>query len=83
MLRVNHFKQFQTISNDFKPFQTIFSKSAAKLQLFFETSFSNRTNLLSNRTNLPFFVPISPNWSKKVKKKQKTVATNVTTEIGG
>ena len=28
-------------------------------------------------------VPIRPNWSKKVKKKQKTVATNVTTEIGG
>ena len=30
-----------------------------------------------------FFVPNSPDWSKKVKKKQKTVATNVTTEIGG
>lgn len=57
--------------------------NAAKVLLFYEKAFSNRTIRLSNRTNLPFFVPISPDWSKKVKKKQKTVATNVTTEIGG
>ena len=56
---------------------------AAKILLFYEKAFANRTIRLSNRTKMHFFVPISPDWSKKVKKKQKTVATNVTTEIGG
>jgi len=37
------------------------SKSAAKVLLFYEKAFANRTNLLSNRTNLPFFVTNSPN----------------------
>ena len=54
---------------------------------FFLTFHSQIVQIYSQIVQIFLFssqiVPISPSWSKKVKKKQKTVATNVTTEIGG
>ena len=52
---------------------------------FFLTFHSQIVQIYSQIVQIFLFssqiVPISPNWSKKVKKKQKTVATNVTTEL--
>ena len=75
MLRVNHFKQFQTIFQNPRQSYNFFLKLHSQIVQFY----SQIVQICIFSSQL---VPISPNWSKKVKKKQKTVATNVTTEIG-
>lgn len=70
-------------SNYFKRFQTIFQNPRQSYN-FFLTFHSQIVQFYSQIVQIFLFssqlVPIG---QKKVKKKQKTVATNVTTEIGG
>jgi len=71
MLRVNHFKQFQTISNHFKPF----FQNPRQSYNFFLTFHSQIVQFYSQIVQIFLFssqlVPISPNWSQLVKKSQK------------